>query len=113
MIPLRKSGHSQNMALSSNRRQLGERTGREPLMEATTELAETVGVEAACSALGLPKATFYRHRTPCARSQRESVRPGLRPRVAKDRFDHLRKLLSGEHTAFNLRHPLISCSRRL
>ncbi len=46
-------------------------------MEATTGLAETVGVAAACSALGLPRATFYRHRGPCARSQRERPRPPL------------------------------------
>lgn len=30
-------------------------------MEATTRLSQTVGVQAACSALGLPRATYYRH----------------------------------------------------
>lgn len=33
-------------------------------MEATTTLSETVGVQAACSALNLPRATYYRHQAP-------------------------------------------------
>ena len=32
---------------------------------------------AACSALGLPRATFYRHRAPCVRPERERPRPPL------------------------------------
>ncbi len=33
-------------------------------MEATTTLSETVGVQTACSALNLPRATYYRHQAP-------------------------------------------------
>lgn len=46
-------------------------------METTTKLAETVGVQAACSALGLARSTFYRHRTPTVRPARERPRPPL------------------------------------
>ena len=46
-------------------------------MEATTTLSETVGVQAACSALGLSRATFYRHRSPQPRRERERPRPPL------------------------------------
>ena len=46
-------------------------------MEATTELAETVGVRDACSALGLARATFYRHRSPSSEPARERPRPPL------------------------------------
>ena len=46
-------------------------------MEATTTLSEKVGVQAACSALGLPRSTFYRHRSPRPPSERERPRPPL------------------------------------
>ena len=46
-------------------------------MQATSELSQTVGVQAACSALGLPRATFYRHRNPSLRLVRERPRPPL------------------------------------
>ncbi len=42
-------------------------------MAATATLSETVGVQAACSALNLPRATYYRHRR--AESERERERP--------------------------------------
>lgn len=46
-------------------------------MVATSSLSETVGVQAACSALGLPRATFYRHRDPRPRPVQERPRPPL------------------------------------
>ena len=46
-------------------------------MRTTTELSTKVGVQAACSALGLPRATFYRHRAPSARPARVRPRPPL------------------------------------
>ncbi len=46
-------------------------------MEATATLSETVGVQAACSALGLPRATYYRHLRPPAPSVNERPRPPL------------------------------------
>ena len=46
-------------------------------MEATPALAEKVGVQAACSALGLARATYYRHLTPKPRADRERPRPPL------------------------------------
>ena len=46
-------------------------------MAATTTLAETVGVQAACSAVGLPRATYYRHVNPKPRSVQERPRPPL------------------------------------
>lgn len=46
-------------------------------MAATTALSETVGVRAACSALRLPKATYYRQVNPKPRSVQERPRPPL------------------------------------
>ena len=46
-------------------------------MEATTALAQTAGVQASCSALGLPRSTFYRHRSPHPPHKRERPRPPL------------------------------------
>ena len=46
-------------------------------MEATAALSEKVGVQAACSALGLARATYYRHRWPRPRSPRARPRPPL------------------------------------
>ena len=46
-------------------------------MEATTVLAESVGVRSACSALGLPRATWYRHQCPKPRPIRKRPRPPL------------------------------------
>ena len=46
-------------------------------MVATTTLSEKVGVQAACSALDLPRATYYRHRHPEPRVDRERPRPPL------------------------------------
>ncbi len=46
-------------------------------MEATVGLSKQVGVQAACSALGLPRATYYRHQHPRPRSQRARPRPPL------------------------------------
>jgi putative transposase len=48
-------------------------------MEAATHLSETVGVQAACSALKLPRATYYRHIGP-----RPSAKPRPRPPLALD-----------------------------
>ena len=49
-------------------------------MKSATELAESVGVSAACSALGVPRATWYRHERPApAKSPR---RPRPRPPLA-------------------------------
>lgn len=45
-------------------------------MRAATHLAQKVGVQAACSALNLPRATYYRHLRP-PRSVRERPRPPL------------------------------------
>lgn len=47
------------------------------MMEAVTTLAPKVGVQAACSALGLPRATYYRHRSPRPPSVRQRPRPPL------------------------------------
>lgn len=46
-------------------------------MAVTTTLAETVGVQAACSALGLPRASYYRHLNPGSHSTQERPRPPL------------------------------------
>jgi transposase InsO family protein len=46
-------------------------------MEATSTLSETVGVQAACSALGLPRATYYRHQHAEPERERERPRPPL------------------------------------
>ena len=46
-------------------------------MVATTTLSEKVGVKAACSALGLPRATYYRHRHPTPRDEQERPKPPL------------------------------------
>ena len=46
-------------------------------MAATTTLSETVGVQAACSALGVPRASYYRQVKPKSRSARERPRPPL------------------------------------
>lgn len=46
-------------------------------MEATITLKETVGVQAACSALGLPRATYYRHVDPKPRPAPDRPRPPL------------------------------------
>ena len=46
-------------------------------MEATVALSQKVGVQAACSALGLPRSTYYRHRWPRPRSVRQRPRPPL------------------------------------
>lgn len=46
-------------------------------MEATKGLSQTVGVRAACSALGLPRATFYRHQGDRRAPQRDRARPPL------------------------------------
>lgn len=45
-------------------------------MSAVPGLAETVGVQAACAALSVPRATFYRHR----RRQKEGPKPRARRR---------------------------------
>ena len=46
-------------------------------MEATAALSETVGVQAACSALKLPRATYYRRLSPKPRAVQERPRPPL------------------------------------
>lgn len=46
-------------------------------MEATVALSEKVGVQAACTALGLPRSTYYRHRWPRPRRVRPRPRPPL------------------------------------
>lgn len=46
-------------------------------MEATVQLSQNVGVQAACAALGMPRATYYRHREPRAPSDRPRPRPPL------------------------------------
>ncbi len=46
-------------------------------MTATATLSQTVGVQAACSALGVSRATYYRHQRPKPRSTRERPRPPL------------------------------------
>ena len=46
-------------------------------MEATATLSETVGVQAACSALNLPRATYYRHQRAEPGRERERPRPPL------------------------------------
>ena len=46
-------------------------------MEATSTLSEVVGVQAACSALDLSRATYYRHHRPKPRSERKRPRPPL------------------------------------
>lgn len=46
-------------------------------MAATTTLSETVGVQAACSALGLPRATYYRHVNPPSDPTKERRLPPL------------------------------------
>ena len=46
-------------------------------MVATTTLSEKVGVQASCSALGLPRATYYRHRHPTPRDEQERPKPPL------------------------------------
>ena len=46
-------------------------------MQATSELAKKVGVQAACSALTVSRATFYRHRKASPRPARERPRPPL------------------------------------
>src|SRR5207249_10528203 len=44
-------------------------------MDAVTELAPTVGVQAACRALGVPRATFYRQRWRAAGACTERAAP--------------------------------------
>ena len=46
-------------------------------MQVTGKLSKKVGARAACSALGVPRATFYRHRNPSPRPARERPRPPL------------------------------------
>lgn len=46
-------------------------------MEATAQLSEKVGMQAACSALGLARATYYRHRQPREQPTRARPRPPL------------------------------------
>ncbi len=46
-------------------------------MQAATTLAPKVGAQAACSALGLPRATYYRHLNPRPPTGRERPRPPL------------------------------------
>ncbi len=46
-------------------------------MAATATLSETVGVQAACSALNLPRATYYRHQRAEPERERERPRPPL------------------------------------
>ncbi len=46
-------------------------------MQATSELSKKVNVRAACSALAVSRATFYRHRSPSPRPARERPRPPL------------------------------------
>ena len=46
-------------------------------MEAATKLSETVGVQAACSALKVPRASYYRHIDPRPCSVRRRPRPPL------------------------------------
>ncbi|MCP4202274.1 MAG: IS3 family transposase [bacterium] len=48
-------------------------------MEATTTLSQEVGVRAACSALGMPRATYYRRRDPTP-----ADKPRPRPPLALD-----------------------------
>ena len=46
-------------------------------MDATTKLSEKVGIQAACAALGLPRATYYRHHRPRRQSSRSRRKPPL------------------------------------
>lgn len=46
-------------------------------MEAGASLGQTVGVRAACSALGLPRSSYYRHIDPKPRPAQERPRPPL------------------------------------
>ncbi len=48
------------------------------MIAATTTLSATVGVKAACSALNLPRATYYRHQAP----EPEPAKPRPRPPLA-------------------------------
>ena len=56
-----------------------EPRGRNALMKATQELATYVGVKPACAALRVPRATFYRRRSPTTGHQqpRPIPAPGL------------------------------------
>ena len=56
----------------------GSRPGRELLMAAVTELATTAGIQAACQALALPRASFYRKLRPYSSASPVSRRPSAR-----------------------------------
>ncbi len=47
------------------------------MIAATAELAPTAGIRAACAALGVPRATFYRQRAPERSSPASRARPPL------------------------------------
>ena len=46
-------------------------------MRVATTLAESVGVQPACSALGVPRSTWYRHQRPRPKALRQRPRPPL------------------------------------
>ena len=63
-------------------------------MQAVTELSSTLGIKAACEALALPRASFYRQQSPLfgPRLRRPIPAPALRP----EERDAVRWLLNGE-----------------
>ena len=44
-------------------------------MAATRRLAQDVGARAACDALGVPRASYYRYQSRLARARRQGTRP--------------------------------------
>jgi len=60
-------------------------------MSAVTELAAAVGAQAACAALGFPRASYYRHKAPClAQPPQAPVRaPSPRALSARERQEVL------------------------
>lgn len=60
-------------------------------MEAAAQLSEQVGIQAACSALGVPRATFYRHQRPRPRLVHSRPRPPLA--LSQDERERVLKVL--------------------
>ena len=60
-------------------------------MQATESLASQVGVQPACSALDMPRATFYRHRDPAKPAHQRPLPPLALPvEQRQEVLDHLR-----------------------
>ena len=67
-------------------------------MEATASLVPTVGVRAACLALGVPRATFYRwHRAPVGAAAPTGAPPRVHPRALA--ADERQAVLAALHSA--------------